>query len=547
MTDDSAPRLPPEPNAPTAASETVRARSERMRASLVRAIAARMSPKLRAAVDPDDVRMEAIAALRATDGSSVDENDVDHRRRVMESAVRVLAAEAKRRLGKPDRPPALDPRALEDAVARTAVAPATLPADRAEAAGILRALATLPPFAREVLAHEILRLADAAEIAEAVGRPVAEVTEARTNGLAALRAAIEPGPSSAGAGADAGIEHARAALERAAFPTVVVRLPEPPAGYRLLRALGRGGMGVVYEAVRAVDGRHVALKALTSAAKSDVEAVVRFRREARAAAALNHPRLVRVVDYGVASFGPFYAMEFVGGGDLARLIARTRVRGTDGMPQDVAARGTMLAAHFAELADALSYAHSQGVVHRDVKPSNVFVLPDGGLKLGDFGLATLTGGARAAKDGVIVGSAATMAPEQARGEAWLIGPRTDVYSFGATLYEALTLKPAFEGEDFTGTAEAVVRGVFVPPSSCIAGLSPDLEAVVLKAMAYRPGDRYPTAAAFAADLRAAAVGLPVVAARRSKLSSVFVLLRRRPLLLLALVALLLAAAVFALL
>src|SRR5271154_4358083 len=216
--------------------------------------------------------------------------------------------------------------------------------------------------------------------------------------------------------------------------------------YRVLEALGQGGMGVVYRAEDERLGRHVALKLLPEELHGDKQALERFKREARAASALNHPNICTIYDVGEADGRSFIAMEFLEGENLQRRIAGRPLPSAEILEIGL------------QLAGALDAAHSKGIVHRDIKPANIIVDKSGQAKLLDFGLASIeqlracpgTGATETAvapegltSPGAALGTAAYMAPEQARGEE--IDARSDLFSFGAVLYEMCSGRAAFGG------------------------------------------------------------------------------------------------------
>ena len=256
--------------------------------------------------------------------------------------------------------------------------------------------------------------------------------------------------------------------------------------FRLLREIGRGGMGIVYEAEQITLGRRVALKVLPAGAALDERLAIRFLREARTAARLRHPGIVPVFGTGHEQGVLFFAMELVDGESLADRIDRGPV------PPAAAARIA------AEVAHALQHAHEAGLIHRDVKPDNVILGADGRARLADFGLVHDLQGARLTRSHYVLGTPAYSAPEQARGEP--VDPRSDIYGVGAVLYAMLTGKPPFEGE-----VPAAVLGRLVserPPS--LARAAPRapraLVAICERAMAREPERRYPHAGELAAEL-----------------------------------------------
>jgi serine/threonine protein kinase/cytochrome c-type biogenesis protein CcmH/NrfG len=277
--------------------------------------------------------------------------------------------------------------------------------------------------------------------------------------------------------------------------------------YTLRRELGRGGMGVVYEAWQASMGRPVALKVLPAGLAADRRAVTRFVREAQVAGNLVHPNVVAVYGMGIEAKTPYFAMELVDGETLARLIARWKEAGGASAPTPFGRRDEgivfygRLAAAFAGVAEGLQHAHAKGVVHRDIKPSNLILDRAQTLRILDFGLARLEGQETLTVPGDVLGTLLYMSPEQARRRQVRVDHRTDVYSLGATLYEVLALEPPFRGRDDAETLSQIIEREPVPPSRRRPGAPRDLETIVLKCLRKDPVDRYATAEALAQDLR----------------------------------------------
>ncbi|MBX3469420.1 MAG: serine/threonine protein kinase, partial [Planctomycetes bacterium] len=250
--------------------------------------------------------------------------------------------------------------------------------------------------------------------------------------------------------------------------------------YELLGELGRGGMGVVYRARDPLLGRDVALKVLQPQC-ADAEAVARLQREAQAAGNLRHPGIVPVHAGGVDRGRPFLVMELVEGQSLREVLRRDGALG-----QERAARLVI------EVARAVQHAHDHGVLHRDVKPENVLLGRDGRPRLTDFGLAALQGdGRRLTRDGEVVGTPSYMAPEQALGDRQQVGPWSDVYGLGATLYELLAGQPPLAGTSALAVLEASVQGRIPRPRQVRRDLDPALEDVVMRALARDPAARWP--------------------------------------------------------
>ena len=261
--------------------------------------------------------------------------------------------------------------------------------------------------------------------------------------------------------------------------------------YELHRRLGRGGMAEVYLARDQLLDRPVAVKVLFPALATDAGFVERFRREAQAAANLQHPNIVSVFDWGEANGTYFIVMEYVEGLTLAETL-----RDEGRLHPDRAAEIT------ADIAAALGFAHRNGVVHRDVKPGNVLITRDGGVKVADFGIARAISDSsdqNLTKTGSVMGTATYFSPEQARGAP--VDPRSDLYSLGVVLYEMITGRPPFSGDSAVAIAYKHVQENPVPPRRVDPSLPETLEAICLKTLAKNPANRYPSAQDLRADLR----------------------------------------------
>jgi serine/threonine protein kinase/WD40 repeat protein/tetratricopeptide (TPR) repeat protein len=347
--------------------------------------------------------------------------------------------------------------------------------------------------------------------------------------------------------------------------------------YRIVGEVGRGGMGVVYEAEQESLGRHVALKVLPPAALLNPTYLERFRREAKAAARLHHTNIVPVFGVGETDGVPFYAMQFIQGEGLDKVLAdvrRLRWHQAGTAPVTVTCEGSiahnLLTGQFAkpapvgqavqpdgepcqagqpdgepcqarkpdlhaapstsglsvsgpeadycrgvarigvQAAEALTYAHRQGILHRDIKPSNLLLDAQGTVWITDFGLAKAEGTEELTQTGDIVGTIRFMAPERFEGKSL---PQSDVYSLGVTLYEMLTLRPAFDHTNKVKLIDKVVHEPPVPPRKLDAHIPRDLETVVLKCLAKDPKERYATGEALAEDLRRFLGDRPIKARR----------------------------------
>jgi serine/threonine protein kinase len=258
--------------------------------------------------------------------------------------------------------------------------------------------------------------------------------------------------------------------------------------FELEEPLGSGGMSTVWRARDGTLDRSVAIKRLHAHLAADRGAAARFQQEARAAGSLSHPGVVAVYDAGEDEEGPFIIMEFVEGESLHDLLEREGPLSPE--------RATEVAVAVAE---ALHFGHERGVVHRDVKPSNVLLDADGRVRVADFGIArTLGGTTPLTADGAVMGTASYVAPEVAMGKA--ATPASDTYSLGVLLYEMLTGRPPFVGETPISVLLAHQKEEPVPPGR-LAELPPGLEEVVLRALAKDPAERYQSAAAMAEALR----------------------------------------------
>ncbi|MCI0459219.1 MAG: tetratricopeptide repeat protein [Gemmataceae bacterium] len=342
-------------------------------------------------------------------------------------------------------------------------------------------------------------------------------------------------------------------------------LPEPasePLGclgdFHLLREVGRGGMGVVYEAHQISLGRRVALKVLPFAATLDPRQLQRFQNEARAAGCLHHEHIVPVHAVGSERNVHYYAMQFIDGRTLEALLRQKRreltppgerTLITPHKPGDATAdepahkaqkpasgssggaaaqTGGGGSTHLSltgrawshrvatwgiEAAEALEHAHGLGIVHRDIKPANLMIDEQGKLWITDFGLARKATDPGLTMPGDLLGTLRYMSPEQALAKHGLVDHRTDIYALGVTLYELLTLRPAIDGKDRQEILNRIAFDEPRPPRSLNRSIPTDLETIVLKAMRKEPAERYPTAAELADDLRRFLEDKPVRARR----------------------------------
>jgi serine/threonine-protein kinase len=265
--------------------------------------------------------------------------------------------------------------------------------------------------------------------------------------------------------------------------------------YVIKRKLGSGGMAYVYLAEDQELGRRVALKLLDERHASDEQFVERFRREAQSAAGLNHPSIVSIFDRGYAEGTYYIAMEFLDGRTLKELLVRN---GPTPIPIAID--------YSRQILGALAFAHRNGIVHRDIKPHNIVVGSDGRLKVTDFGIAR-SGASQMTEAGSIVGTAQYLSPEQARGAP--VDPRSDLYSLGIVLYEMLTGQVPFTGDTPVEIAMKHLSQVPDPPSELRPEVPHDLDAVVMRALAKDPDQRYASAEEMDADLARVARGVSV--------------------------------------
>ncbi|MEZ5967135.1 MAG: serine/threonine-protein kinase [Planctomycetota bacterium] len=275
--------------------------------------------------------------------------------------------------------------------------------------------------------------------------------------------------------------------------------------YRVVREIGRGGMGVVYEAQQLSIPRRVALKVLPPHFTLSARRIERFRREAAAAGRLRHPGLVQIYEVGESAGTHFFAMEFVEGKSLAHVLCEVVERGGGPADVDLGVAGggaylTQVAEVVAQIAETLAFAHENGIVHRDVKPQNVLIASDRRVRVVDFGLAKDVDLGSLSRSGEFAGTPHYVSPEQASGRA-SVDHRSDVFSLGVVMYQLLTLDLPFDGESTQQVLLAVGTEEPRAPRQVNRAVPVDLETVCLKAIAKDPGRRYQTAAEMAADLR----------------------------------------------
>jgi serine/threonine-protein kinase len=320
--------------------------------------------------------------------------------------------------------------------------------------------------------------------------------------------------------------------------------------FRILRLHDQGGLGNVFVALDRELEREVALKQLKDEFASDSQSRARFVLEAEITGNLEHPGVVPVYGKGNTDLGrPYYAMRFVRGDDLK--ASTDRFHHEPGSGGDTAARQRefqKLMRRFLAVCETVAYAHDRGVIHRDLKPRNILLGPYGETLIVDWGLAKVVGrgdleapvepaegvlrptsgsGLQPTMAGQRLGTPAYMSPEQARGEVDRVGPASDVYSLGATLYYLLVGKPAFRDDDVSETLRKVERGLFPPPRQAKPGADRSLEAICLRAMALRPEARYASPRALADDIERWLADQPVSAYREPFSARAYRFLRRR--------------------
>jgi len=267
--------------------------------------------------------------------------------------------------------------------------------------------------------------------------------------------------------------------------------------YEINSELGQGAMGVVYKATDPLIDRIVAIKTINLglALEEKEEYEGRFYQEAKAAGRLNHPNIVTIYDVGKSGDVAYIAMEFLQGREIREIL-------DDGQILDVA----QVLDISSQIALGLAYAHEHGIVHRDVKPSNIMMIRDGHIKITDFGIARMESASVRTQTGMVLGSPKYMSPEQVMGK--LIDQRSDIFSLGVMLYEMLTGKVPFVGENVNAIMYQTLNGVPLSPSSVNADVPEMLNFIVAKALAKNLGDRYQNARDLANDLRACREDLP---------------------------------------
>ncbi len=308
----------------------------------------------------------------------------------------------------------------------------------------------------------------------------------------------------------------------AAFASTGERIPSTRnrisiPGYRILGELGRGAMGVVYKAHQLRADRSVALKVMLHSDHAQSEEAARFTKEAQSAARLQHPNIVQIYEVGEAGETPYFTLEFVEGGTLARRMAKQMLTTSES------------AKMMLTLSQAMAYAHQRGVIHRDLKPANILVTNEGAPKIADFGLARRTDDvSHLTIDGTILGTPNYMSPEQASGKQAEIGPLSDVYTLGAILYEMLTGRPPFKGASAWEVIQQVRTAEPMPPSTLQPGIARDLETICFKCLQKEPEKRYGSAQLLADDLQRFLNNEPILARPIGSVERIIRLCKRYP-------------------
>ena len=327
--------------------------------------------------------------------------------------------------------------------------------------------------------------------------------------------------------------------------------------YKIIREIGRGGMGIVFEAIHEPLGRKVAIKVLANNLLGESKHLIRFRREARAAAKLRHTNIVPVFGVGTSGEHHYYVMDYIDGMSLHQWLTcvdQDRAHAaptvdahtfTDADSEDFEETGGDLQQSGVEqvlvkdtstyqrwvaklgisASDALNYAHSKGVLHRDIKPANLLLDQQNNLWIADFGLAKLAEQNAVTATGDIVGTPQYMPPESFEGDYDI---RSEVYALGLTLYELLTLRPAIEGNGTADIIRKATRGVTVRPRKLNPKIAPDFETILLKALSHDPEDRYTNAGELRDDLTCFLADLPIAARKTNPIARMMRWSRREP-------------------
>jgi tetratricopeptide (TPR) repeat protein/tRNA A-37 threonylcarbamoyl transferase component Bud32 len=309
----------------------------------------------------------------------------------------------------------------------------------------------------------------------------------------------------------------RADAETSASPPQADDRPQRVGEYRILREIGRGGMGVVYEAEQEALGRRVAIKVLPAHLLANETLRARFHREAQAAARLHHTNIVPVFGVGECDGQCFYVMQLINGRGLDQIIRGSKIEDREagsGDCQSSILDPRAVARLGVQVADALAEAHAQGILHRDVKPSNLLLDERGAVWVTDFGVAKLVEEANLTQSGDLVGTLKYMPPERFAGQS---DARGDVYSLGVTLYELLTLRSAFPDTTPQHLICLITEEMPVRPRKLNPAIPADLETIILKAAARDPAHRYQTAGELAEDLRRFLDDRPILAKRTGPL------------------------------